>query len=128
MRVLLPFLLVGIGGFFGSMLRYLMTVLFQGFHAVPMGTLIANIAGCFFIGVITALTVDIPLLSSEARLLLATGVCGGFTTLSSLVYEMGQYVNDGEYAIGAFYLFGTIAGASLAFVSGLMIIKLLVKG
>jgi CrcB protein len=128
MRSFTPFILVGTGGFIGSMLRYSMTVLFQDFHSFPFGTLISNFAGCFFIGIITGLSVDMPLLSSEARLLLATGVCGGFTTLSSFIYELGQSIREGEYLVGSFYLMGTLFGASLAFFLGLMLIKLFIKG
>ena len=124
----MPFLLVGVGGFAGSILRYLMTVLFQNFHSFPFGTLISNFAGCFIIGIITGLSVDIPFLSTETRLLLATGFCGGFTTLSSLIFESGQYLREGEYITGSFYLFGTLAGAAVAFIFGLMLIRLFIKG
>lgn len=128
MRSVLPFLLVGSGGFIGSMLRYLMTLLFQNFHTVPFGTLISNLAGCFIIGIVTGLTMDIPVLSSETRLLLATGVCGGFTTLSSLIYEMAQYLKEGEYLIGSLYLTGTLLGAALAFFLGTILVKLFFRG
>lgn len=127
MRSFMPFLLVGTGGFIGSILRYFMTVLFQNFHSLPFGTLISNFAGCFFIGIITGLSVDIPLLSSEARLLLATGICGGFTTLSSFIFEIGQYIQEGEYLTGSFYMMGTLSGAALAFFWGMMLIRLFLK-
>jgi fluoride exporter len=128
MKQSLSFLLVGAGGCAGSMLRYLMTLLFQNFPIFPFGTLVSNIGGCFIIGIVTGLSVDIPVLSSEARLLLATGFCGGFTTLSSLFYELGQYLKDGEYMIGSFYLAGTLAGAALSLFCGLMLVKFLYKG
>lgn len=127
MKSFMPFLLVGTGGFIGSMLRYLMTVLFQNFHTIPCGTLVSNLAGCFLIGIVTGLSVEIPLLSSEARLLLATGVCGGFTTLSSLIFEIDQLIRNGGYITGSFYLAGTILGASLAFISGIMLVRLFAK-
>ncbi len=124
----MPFLLVGIGGFIGSMLRYLMTVICQNIHTIPYGTLFSNLAGCFLIGIITGLSADIPILSSEARLLLATGLCGGFTTLSSFILELGKMMNNGEYLTGSFYFAGTILGASLTFISGIMLVRLFVKG
>jgi len=52
------------------------------------------------------------------RLLLATGFCGGFTTMSSFVYKLGQFVQDQEYFYASSYLVATLTGAGLAFVLG----------
>ena len=128
MRSFFPFLLVGLGGFVGSMLRYLMTILFQNFHIVPFGTVISNVGGCFLIGIITGLSADAQLLSPEARLFFATGVCGGFTTLSSLIYELAQLAKTGEYMIGSIYLIGTMIGAGMSFFLGTMLPRLIIKG
>jgi len=123
MRILLPFILVGTGGFIGSALRYLMIVVFQDFSMIPFGTMISNFAGCFLIGIVTGLSVNIPLFSNETKLFLATGVCGGFTTLSSLIFELGQYYKEKEYSIASFYLFGTLFGATIAFFAGLKLVE-----
>ena len=128
MKTVMPFILVGAGGCAGSMLRYLMTVLFRNFHPAPFGTLVSNIAGCFLIGVIAGLSADVPLLSAEARLLLATGVCGGFTTLSSFIYELAEFMKDGEYLAGSLYATGTLFGAALAFFVGTLCFRLLLRG
>ncbi|NLE01738.1 MAG: fluoride efflux transporter CrcB [Fibrobacter sp.] len=122
------FLLVGAGGFIGSMLRYLMTVVFKDFSVMPIGTLISNLSGCFLIGIITGLSIDIPHFSNEVRLFLATGICGGFTTLSSFTYEVGKFARDGEYLFGSLYLIGTLLGAALTFCLGLMLVKILARG
>lgn len=128
MKMFVPFLLVGAGGCAGSLMRYLMTLLFQDFYNVPFGTLISNVAGCFLIGIISGLSTDIPVLSGEARLFLATGLCGGFTTLSSLMYETGKLVEDGEYMTGTLYLGGTLSGAAIAFILGSILARFLVRG
>ena len=128
MRSIAPFLYVGLGGLLGSLLRYGMTLMCQNFSFFPYGTLVSNVAGCFIIGVVSGLAVDVPLLSSEARLFLATGVCGGFTTLSSLVYELAQMYRDGQYATGALYFSATFAGAALSFFLGTILIKIIYKG
>ena len=39
----------------------------------------------------------------------------GFTTLSSFIFEIGQYIQEGEYLTGSFYMMGTLSGAALAF-------------
>ena len=67
------------------------------------------------------------LLSTEARLLLATGFCGGFTTLSSFIYELGQYVQDKEFFFASSYFVATLAGAAIAFVLGLIISGILLR-
>ena len=129
MRPLLPIVYVGAGGALGSMLRYLMTLFFQTFELrFPFGTLTSNCAGCFIIGIVAGLTIDVPVLSGEARLFLATGICGGFTTLSSFVYELAQLFRDGQYSLGSLYFVATFFGAFGAFFIGTMLIKLLYRG
>jgi CrcB protein len=61
------------------------------------------------------------------RLLLATGFCGGFTTLSSFIYELGQFVQDKEYFFASSYFVATLAGAGLAFLLGLLISDMLLR-
>jgi CrcB protein len=61
------------------------------------------------------------------RLLLATGFCGGFTTMSSFIYELGQFVQDKEYFYASTYFFATLAGAALAFLLGLLLSELMLR-
>lgn len=83
-------LLVGCGGFVGSVLRYLVSgwvhrlVERPGF---PWGTLVVNLLGCFAIGVLSGLAESRQVLSAEARLFLLIGLLGGFTTFSTFGYE-----------------------------------------
>jgi CrcB protein len=123
MQFLLPFLLVGLGSMLGGVSRYGMTLLTQNVSAfsLPYGTLVSNLAGCLVIGLIAGFSGRSELLSTELRLLLATGFCGGFTTMSSFVYELGQFVQDKEYFFASTYFVATLAGAGLAFALGLLI-------
>ena len=107
----------------GGVSRYGMSLLAQNFSVVgmPYGTLISNVAGCLLIGLIAGIGATSQLLSTEIRLLLATGFCGGFTTMSSFVYEMGQFIQDKEYFYASSYFVVTMAGAGLAFMLGLFI-------
>lgn len=127
LRTLLPFIFVGIGSMAGGMSRYGLTLITQNVSAfmIPFGTLISNLAGCLVIGLIAGIGGKTELLSTEMRLLLATGFCGGFTTMSSFVYELGQYVQDQEYFFASSYFIATLAGAGLAFVMGLLISEFL---
>jgi CrcB protein len=81
----LALILVAVGGAVGSVLRYLVSVqsvLWFGMH-FPWGTLAVNVAGSAAIGVLGALP-----LPQEARLLLITGLLGGFTTFSAFSLEV----------------------------------------
>lgn len=107
----------------GGVSRYGMTLITQSYAAFsfPYGTLISNIAGCLLIGLIAGFGATTQILSTEMRLLLATGFAGGFTTMSSFVYELGQFIQDKEYFFASSYFTATMVGTGLAFVLGLMI-------
>jgi CrcB protein len=91
-------ILVGIGGFLGSVFRYLVTVLLarQFTSSFPLGTFTVNVVGCFLIGILFALSEKGNLLSPEWRIFLTTGFCGGFTTFSTFSYESIRLLQDGE--------------------------------
>ncbi|MCM8747787.1 fluoride efflux transporter CrcB [Thermomicrobiaceae bacterium CFH 74404] len=81
-------LLVAIGGAAGSVARYLASTSVQRNVGIsfPLGTFIINVTGSFLIGVILGLF-EAGNLSPAARLLIAVGFLGGFTTFSSFSYE-----------------------------------------
>jgi CrcB protein len=93
----------------------------------PYGTLISNLLGCFVIGIVATLAVGSTLLSTEARLFLMTGICGGYTTLSSLVYELAKFVEDGEFLHASVYFAATFVGAVMAFYLGTLLITILMR-
>jgi len=120
-------LLVGLGGAVGSVGRYGMSLLMQRLVLTwPAGTLTVNILGCFVIGIITTVAErgGVP---PEVRLTLATGFCGGFTTMSSMMYETAGMLRSGGYGSAAVYIGGTLVLSMAAFVAGSVLIRLLVK-
>ena len=122
------FIYVGIGGMAGALMRYSTSLGLQKYSLIfPYGTLLSNWAGCFIIGILAQLTENTEILSPEARLLLATGFCGGFTTLSSLIFELAQFARDGEVFYGSLYFLATFLGAFLSFYAGMVLIRLLFK-
>jgi len=83
-------LLVGSGGFLGSVSRYLVggwVYRLSGNHWFPYGTLAVNIIGCFVIGFVGGITESKHFLADNIRLFLLVGLLGGFTTFSSFGYE-----------------------------------------
>jgi len=92
-------LFVGVGGFIGAILRYLVTNWVQDtLHtlSLPYGTLTVNMVGCLLIGLLAGLTESRNLLGPETRALILVGVLGGFTTFSTFGYETIQLLRDGE--------------------------------
>lgn len=122
----LPFLLVGAGGLVGSVCRYGMTLLLAHTSSIttPLGTFASNVTGCLIIGIITEIATIGELISPATRLLLATGFCGGFTTLSSLIHELALMIKAGHWFYALLYLNGTLIGAALAFLLGAAFVKL----
>ena len=118
-------LLVGVGGFIGSMARYLVALTFvplvPGF---PFATLTVNVLGSFLIGFFGELAVSTTLVSPEARLLLVTGFCGGFTTFSAYMFENAALLKDGQLFYAGIYLVGTIIGGFVALYTGTLFAKL----
>lgn len=129
MKSLLPFLVVGCGGFVGSVFRYALSLLCQRYSAVfPHGTLWANLLGCLLLGALSALAAKTDALSPTLRLLLATGLCGGFTTMSTFTYELFKFLEDAEYLYAAGYFSLTLAGCLALFCLGFYGASLIAKG
>lgn len=92
-------LLVAVGGAIGATMRYLLGGWIQGWvgSSFPWGTLVINISGSLIIGLVLGL-VDRGALSSQARLFLAVGLLGGYTTFSTFSYEGIQMIQSGNYS------------------------------
>ena len=118
-------MLVGTGGFLGSVARYLVGLIFAPLApGFPFATLTVNIVGSFLIGFLGELAVSTTLVSPEARLFLVTGFCGGFTTFSAYMFEHTALLKDGQLFYASLYLAGTIAGGFIALYTGALFAKL----
>lgn len=95
----LPQLLwVGVGGFLGSVGRFVIAGFFNRLSpalAFPIGTLAVNILGCFLIGLLHGLAESRNMLGTDTRIFLFIGVLGGFTTYSTFGFESLALLKDG---------------------------------
>ena len=91
-------LLVGLGGFIGSIARFFLSKLniFFVVLAIPIGTLAVNILGSFLIGFLTGISDKSVILTVELRMFLMVGLCGGFTTFSSFTNENLMLIHNGQ--------------------------------
>lgn len=111
-------LVIGAGGFIGTVLRYLLSQFIQSkvLSAFPYGTFGVNLIGCFVIGLVFALS-ERSNMHPEWRLFLATGICGGFTTFSAFSQETFSLLRDGQiwYAF-AYIIASVILGVAATFI------------
>jgi len=97
-------ILVGIGGAFGSILRYSVSGLVQDLSksiAFPYGTLVVNLIGCLTIGFLSQLAESRGYFTAETRALVFVGILGGFTTFSTFGNETMNLWREGESSFAA---------------------------
>lgn len=100
---MIKILMVGLGGFLGSVLRYLLTGWVQAFIGgglYPYGTFAVNILGCLFIGFLAGFAQSKGIWSSELKLFIFFGFLGGFTTFSTFANESYQMFTDSQMIAG----------------------------
>ena len=97
--------IIGTGSFIGGVLRYLISKLIQNsmISSFPFGTFVVNILGCFLIGVIYGLSERGNYISTEWKMFLTVGFCGGFTTFSTFANENVSMLRDGNFMSFAVY-------------------------
>ena len=112
--------IVGVGSFFGGMLRYLLSTVIQqkADSHFPFGTLLVNLVGCFVIGCLVELAAKWNL-STPWRLFLATGILGGFTTFSAFAAESSNLIKTGHTTLALAYILASIVlGICFALLGG----------
>lgn len=122
-------LYIAIGGALGSVLRFLTTVLFSKFcpensgFQFPLATFIANVIGCFLIGLFLGILAKNQLTDSNLKWLLVTGFCGGFTTFSAFGIENITLLQNNNTLLAFSYIALSIILGLFAVWFGLFITK-----
>jgi CrcB protein len=116
------YLIVGIGSALGGMTRYFLSNFVYKFlePIFPYGTLVVNVVGSFLIGIFLFYLDANELISSEVRIFLTIGFCGGLTTFSTFTYETFKLIQNSEFLFAGLNillnLFLTLLGILIAFI------------
>jgi len=116
------YLIVGIGSALGGMTRYFLSNFVYKFlePIFPYGTLVVNVVGSFLIGIFLFYLDANELISSEVRIFLTIGFCGGLTTFSTFTYETFKLIQNSEFLFAGLNiilnLFLTLVGILIAFI------------
>ncbi len=127
---MLKLLLVMAGGSLGAAGRYLISLGAVRFFGTGLswGTFIANMLGCFMIGVTFALIDRLTLLTPAARLFFMTGFLGALTTFSTYALEVVESIRGGGFLIAAVTFLANNIGGIVLVLAGMWLVQILFKG
>jgi CrcB protein len=126
MATLMPYLLVGVGGFIGANARFVVARLVGALFETrfPLGTFIINISGSFLLGVLgTVVTQRVMPNSESMRLALGVGFLGAYTTFSTFEFETHALFDDGSWLTATTNMFGSLFVGLLAVRAGIVVAK-----
>ncbi len=125
MENLTKILLVAIGGAFGAVARYLITIspLANIFEKFPFPTFIINIVGSFFIGFLFVMLSDKFMINENFRIAVTVGFLGAFTTFSTFELEIVSLVRERYFTTAFAYLFLSVFVGFVGVLSGIWLAK-----
>ena len=116
-------LLIGLGGFVGAVLRYWISGWIQsGFITFPVGTLTVNFLGSLVLSIIVYTSQYQGLLGEEAKIFLTVGLLGSFTTMSTFSFESIKLLEQSEHMMFGLNIAGTISLCLLAIYLGKILV------
>lgn len=119
-------LLIGAGGFFGAVSRYLVT---QGAltvfgNKIPYGTLIVNVLGSFIMGMVFVFAMEKTYINEQMRFFIAVGFLGAFTTYSTFSLESISLLGKGTYGLAAVYILGNLLLSIAGALAGIIVARM----
>jgi CrcB protein len=109
------FLAVGIAGFFGSIARWLIALMFNAwFSQFPVGTLVINLSGSLLLGWFYGYAASRIGFSATWRVAIGTGFVGAYTTFSTFMYESDALMRQGAWLKASANLIGSLVLGLLA--------------
>ena len=112
--------LVMAGGALGSGLRYGMSIALPTLpSSFPTATILVNIVGTFILGFVAGTTGTLLDMSPATRLLLGTGLCGGFTTYSAFAVETTLLIEQGNLLLAGTYVITSLVACGIAAWAGM---------
>jgi len=117
----LRILLIAVFGAIGTLARYGLqgVVQIRMGGAFPYGTLLINLTGCFFLGLIGQFTLNRMVISPDWRMAIAVGFFGGYTTFSSFGWETAKMLEAGEWLRATTYVGASVIIGLLLSVVGI---------
>jgi CrcB protein len=119
-------LIVFLGGGFGAVCRYLLSISVVRFSSPahgPLATFLINVIGSFLMGVLIGVLARVNEGGDRWRLLLGVGALGGFTTFSSFSLEAVMMIERKAYPLAAAYIVGSVLLGVLGLMLGLMVMR-----
>jgi CrcB protein len=126
MAMVMPYLLVGLGGFVGANARFVVArVVGAAFETTfPLGTFVINVSGSFLLGVLGTIVAQRVMPNSESmRLALGVGFLGAFTTFSTFEFETHALFDDGSWLTATTNMFASLFVGLLAVRAGIVVAK-----
>ena len=134
---MLNYLYVAVGSAVGGLTRFVVGTWLQGrlddwaprtgaapFLPFPIGTLIVNVTGSFLLGVILVVVSRQGAHANATRLLLAVGLCGGYTTFSTFSADTVGLLENGGGALAMLNVVASVGLALLAVLAGAFVARL----
>jgi fluoride exporter len=119
-------LIIGIGGFIGAILRYIISGFFYDLYGdkFPYGTLAVNIIGCFALGFFITMAEGKFIISPQMRSFAAIGLLGAFTTFSTFSFETLALIQNQLYTSALLNILISILVSIFAVWAGIILARL----
>jgi len=113
-------LIVGLGGFFGAITRYLISNFLSkpNQSAFPLSTFFVNVSGCFILGLFLSLTTKTPHIDPKLKLLFTVGFVGSYTTFSTFGYETATLIKNGKLIFAIVNVAASVLVGIVSFLGG----------